>query len=86
MQEIRRSANDYERYTPKGDISESGYRLSVPSNNHRVLSYLPDTGDLSVRTLVFDDSDGGYWTLVGRLEHGGKNNDDPLDDGRWPSP
>ena len=75
-----------------GDLSESGYRrLSVPSNNRmtvhdKVLSYLPDTGDLSVRTLVFDDSDGGYWTLVGRLEHGGKNNDDPLDDGRWPSP
>ena len=74
-----------------GDLLGSGHRLSVPSNNRMtvhdiVLSYLPDTGDLSVRTLVFDDSDGGYWTLVGRLEHGGKNNDDPLDDGRWPSP
>ena len=46
-----------------GDLSESGYRLSVPSNNRmtvhdKVLSYLPDTGDLSVRTLVFDDSNG----------------------------
>ena len=60
-----------------GDLLGSGHRLSVPSNNRmtvhdKVLSYLPDTGDLSVRTLVFDDSNGGYWTLVGRLEHGGK--------------
>jgi hypothetical protein len=40
MQEIRRSANDYERYPPpKGDLSESGYCLSVPSNNHRMITF-----------------------------------------------